>query len=598
MTRISSLAKGNTKAGQQATPGLRLQRQCACGKTASVMGECPACRKKRQGLQRQAMTPGAGAVAPPLVHQVLSNPGQPLAPATRHWMEARLGHDFSRVRVHTDPTSAASAQAVQARAYTVGQQIVFGAGAYAPVTPTGQQLLAHELTHVIQQRGHRSGGASSPAPDLMIGAVDDPLERAAAAVAHTVTPHTVTRSDAAHLQRHSTALRLQRATDMPSAQGPPDRFQQPGSATLPYREATELVECVRIMGEENAQYCRQEVLGEPPQPTPPPPPCTPTALPRAQYLAQPGTSTDDFGLTRLSGTVSVPVVQTRRVRGGFRLEETGAALPPITSVYTDAGIFTEGTAIFIDNGGAECPSGRYPMRWIIAADGARKIRDGELEHCADFQYAFAISLQRYADTVNQLAQRGRLFPSQRAAEAHVTRLVGAAPAHWSTIFECLARKTTLRDGSRGTRGWHTPRPITRPPRLSTNCAFTNILVTGSSLPEVGQHPPSEIIKDCGENGPVRGARATRGRVAKPANFRIEHAQQPSTVLDRSDIPLTSMPRTTTQRLQRQPTDAAPAPTLPAPAPAAAWSSALLTIMLSSNREDCCGIATPSGQDPL
>lgn len=499
-----------------------LQRQCACGKSATVEGEWPACRKKRQGLQRQAATPGAEAVAPPLVHQVLNSPGQPLTPTTRHWMEARLGHDFSQVRVHADSTAAASAQAVQARAYTVGQQVVFGAGAYAPATPAGQQLLAHELTHVIQQHGRRSGGASSPAGDLVIGAVDDPLEREAAAVAYTVT-----QSGAARLQRHASALHLQRLPDMPAAQGLPDRFQQSGASTLPYREATELVECVRIMGEDNAAYCRQEVLGEQPQPTPPPPPpppCTPTALPRAQYLAQPGTSTDDFGLTRLAGTVSVPVVQTRRVRGGFRLEETAAALPPITSVYTDAGIFTEGTAVFLDSGGAECPSGRYPMRWIIAADGARKIRDGELEHCADFQYAFAISLQRYADTVNQLAQRGRLFPSQRAAEAYVTRQVGAAPADWSAIFECLARKTTLRDGSRGMRGWHTPRPITRPPRLSTNCAFTNILVTGSSLPEVGQHLPSEIIKDCGENGPVRGAGATRGRVAKPTNLQTEQEQ--------------------------------------------------------------------------
>ncbi|MEZ4734075.1 MAG: DUF4157 domain-containing protein [Caldilineaceae bacterium] len=344
-----------------------LQRQCACGKSATVEGEWPACRKKRQGLQRQAATPGAEAVAPPLVHQVLNSPGQPLTPTTRHWMEARLGHDFSQVRVHADSTAAASAQAVQARAYTVGQQVVFGAGAYAPATPAGQQLLAHELTHVIQQHGHRSGGASSPAGDLVIGAVDDPLEREAAAVAYTVT-----QSGAARLQRHASALHLQRLPDMPAAQGLPDRFQQSGASTLPYREATELVECVRIMGEDNAAYCRQEVLGEQPQPTPPPPPpppCTPTALPRAQYLAQPGTSTDDFGLTRLAGTVSVPVVQTRRVRGGFRLEETAAALPPITSVYTDAGIFTEGTAVFLDSGGAECPSGRYPMRWIIAADG-------------------------------------------------------------------------------------------------------------------------------------------------------------------------------------------------------------------------------------
>jgi hypothetical protein len=68
-------------------------------------------------------------------------------------MEARFGYDFSRVRVHTDATAAESARAVQALAYTVGEDIVFGAGRYAPATGAGQRLLAHELTHVVQQGG-------------------------------------------------------------------------------------------------------------------------------------------------------------------------------------------------------------------------------------------------------------------------------------------------------------------------------------------------------------------------------------------------------------------------------------------------------------
>jgi hypothetical protein len=69
------------------------------------------------------------------------------------FMQARLGHDFSRVRVHADARSAKSASAVSAHAYTIGQDIVFGAGRYAPETTDGKRLLAHELTHVIQQGG-------------------------------------------------------------------------------------------------------------------------------------------------------------------------------------------------------------------------------------------------------------------------------------------------------------------------------------------------------------------------------------------------------------------------------------------------------------
>jgi Domain of unknown function (DUF4157) len=77
--------------------------------------------------------------------------GQPLGSEVRAFMESRLGHDFGRVRVHTDATAAASARALDAHAYTQGRDIVFGTGQYAPQTPAGRGLLAHELTHVVQQ---------------------------------------------------------------------------------------------------------------------------------------------------------------------------------------------------------------------------------------------------------------------------------------------------------------------------------------------------------------------------------------------------------------------------------------------------------------
>ena len=94
----------------------------------------------------------AGPVhAPPLVHDVLHSSAQPLDASTRSMMEPRFGQDFSQVRVHTDSRAAESAQAVNALAYTVGRDIVFGAGQYAPQSSPGRNLLAHELTHVVQQ---------------------------------------------------------------------------------------------------------------------------------------------------------------------------------------------------------------------------------------------------------------------------------------------------------------------------------------------------------------------------------------------------------------------------------------------------------------
>ena len=87
----------------------------------------------------------------PDVHDVVPSPGEPLDTATRAFMEPRFGHDFAHVRIHCDERSAAVARSLNARAYTVGTHIVFGAGEYAPSREAGKRLLAHEMAHVLQQ---------------------------------------------------------------------------------------------------------------------------------------------------------------------------------------------------------------------------------------------------------------------------------------------------------------------------------------------------------------------------------------------------------------------------------------------------------------
>lgn len=100
----------------------------------------------------QVQAGGSGEMAAPAVaHEVLQSPGQPLPASAREFMEPRFGHDFSQVRVHTGSEAASAARAVRAQAYTSGNDIVFGSGAYAPATRGGRQLLAHELAHVVQQ---------------------------------------------------------------------------------------------------------------------------------------------------------------------------------------------------------------------------------------------------------------------------------------------------------------------------------------------------------------------------------------------------------------------------------------------------------------
>jgi Domain of unknown function (DUF4157) len=113
-------------------------------------------------IRRSAKGPAAGqAEAPPSVHSVLQSGGTPLQPRLRRDLEARIGHDFSQVRVHRDGAAEKSASDIGALAYTSGNHIVFGRGAYAPGTRAGHALLAHELTHVVQQ------GGSAPGPGVI-----------------------------------------------------------------------------------------------------------------------------------------------------------------------------------------------------------------------------------------------------------------------------------------------------------------------------------------------------------------------------------------------------------------------------------------------
>ncbi|HET9281859.1 MAG TPA: DUF4157 domain-containing protein [Candidatus Angelobacter sp.] len=129
-----------------------VQRECACG------GTCDDCKKKNHDeehakVQMKAAGPvnAGGMEAPPIVHEVLRSSGQPLDARTRAFMEPRFGHDFSKVRVHTDEKAVESAKAVGARAYTVGSNVVFGAGEFVPGSRAGKRLLGHELAHVVQQ---------------------------------------------------------------------------------------------------------------------------------------------------------------------------------------------------------------------------------------------------------------------------------------------------------------------------------------------------------------------------------------------------------------------------------------------------------------
>jgi outer membrane protein OmpA-like peptidoglycan-associated protein len=165
-----------------------LQRRRACAASAGSAEECGGQRLSRAALPSEPMRRArrAGGVSP-VVHEALRSPGQSLNPQRRALMEPRFGHDFGHVRVHTDARAAESARAVNALAYTVGRDVVFGAGRYAPEMAEGRKLLAHELAHVIQQKAAAGGAARPTATSPETRDPFDPSEREADAIADRIT---------------------------------------------------------------------------------------------------------------------------------------------------------------------------------------------------------------------------------------------------------------------------------------------------------------------------------------------------------------------------------------------------------------------------
>ncbi len=168
------------------------RRTCATNGAAGLSDECDACRTKRPSMTRRASTEQAQlSEVSPVVHDVLRSPGQPLDPKTRAFMEPRFGHDFSRVRVHTDEKAAESARTLNALAYTAGRDVVFGTSQYAPETGTGQRALAHELMHVVQQQETEPRSLSPVTSDVH----EHEAHRASAAIA-SQSPRPVPRTAA------------------------------------------------------------------------------------------------------------------------------------------------------------------------------------------------------------------------------------------------------------------------------------------------------------------------------------------------------------------------------------------------------------------
>jgi hypothetical protein len=190
-------------AGEQGIPEAMLGRAAADGRPDAAG---PSGLMK---LQRQVGNAGTASMmeeerSP--VHDVVSSPGEALDRDVRADMESRLGHDFSDVRVHRDSAADESAQAVSAKAYTVGSHVAFQSGAYDPGSDAGRHVLAHELTHVVQQRSGPVDGTGAPG-GIRVSDPSDPFEREASDIANRAvssSPEPAGAANASGVQRQET----------------------------------------------------------------------------------------------------------------------------------------------------------------------------------------------------------------------------------------------------------------------------------------------------------------------------------------------------------------------------------------------------------
>ncbi len=137
-----------------------VQRKSACSCSAGKEGECEECQAKK--VMQRSSSQEVDSAVPSSVESVLQSSGSPLDRDTRSFFESRFGLDFSKIRIHTGAQAASSASDVAAHAYTVEHSIVFNSGQYAPHTQEGRKLLAHELTHAVQQTGGGAKEGKSP----------------------------------------------------------------------------------------------------------------------------------------------------------------------------------------------------------------------------------------------------------------------------------------------------------------------------------------------------------------------------------------------------------------------------------------------------
>jgi hypothetical protein len=497
--QLQTQVKPNSTPMPSFTPvQIGLQRKCASN-------ECER-RKKKLTLQRSSTNQAESSEVPPIVHEVLRSPGQPLDPATRAFMEPRFGYDFSKVRVHTDAKAAESALAMDALAYTVGRDIVFGQGQYQSNVSAGRKLIAHELVHTIQQRGFSSNHTVSSVSEK-----GDFSEVEAGGVAHAALVEKVPVISQARLilARQGDPDFKKQLEELRNVPGPslrlsdePEEEKFEEAISRPRGRLKIAAPSTWGWGSPETNNVYQECTVAPmmrerflkfeatlPKQPPKPQRRKPTDGPEFPL----GATWPDLAAAVAPEIAAEPVKEDGKTL--FRLKPTHAEMPPIKSAYTQAETFQEGNHKFMAfeaNGQRVCPNlgGVVPLFWQITEDGANKIWAGEMEHCSDIRAAFDVTLSLYASAINNEAAAERRYTTEKDVINGTKKRLPSIPLDPVNMLNAYGQeieKTRLRDTLR----WHEGVTSDSRKPQENNCKGYLGIFSEKSFPEVGDGPGKE-----------------------------------------------------------------------------------------------------------
>ena len=502
-------------------------------------------RDKKKSAAIQARQDSGAGKAPASVSSKIVNSagsGNALPKKTMHEMSSSFGVDFSGVRVHNDSDAVNMNKELQAQAFTHGSDIYFNQGKYNPENSDGKFLLAHELTHVVQQNSsiqtkaiQRTIGdghdltAERFAGDIELEAVFDrekllksgasgdgvrKIQQALIDLGFNLNKFGAdgifgneTKSAVIQFQASNglaedgiigsiTMAKLD--TESRPTPPPPNVLPICPIEGAPFKLASNSND----VGEPAIPgvNCQSPVVPPGPIPQPLPVPlsmtCDSNGFSRQDFLARNGNNKDELGRTSITSSPAIlnpSLLKFQQQKGKtVSLLPFQVNLPVIQSLFTQAGDFFEDTSKFFCQQNCDCKSGDYPLKWRILKDGAEKIKAGEQEHCDDFNLSYQLTIFRLATLVNQLSATQQIFADETTARKQIRQAIGFDADNWLNKFNCL-NNLSVKRRDKSSPPLHAPIRRIKIPDIATGCKFMELRISSASFPEIGNHPSVSVV---------------------------------------------------------------------------------------------------------